>query len=134
MTAFRELSPLNRNVEVIFSLRVGGKGQNAHDIINKILELSWFDVESPNKVQFSSSLHTVSNFEFKMNFNLDERFPLPILSICKKSAIQSNLNIRTPLYTYFRFTHIFFKRMTRFTYLNSLYILCFRYSNLIYVL
>jgi hypothetical protein len=54
--------------------------------------------------------------------------------IQSKNNIQSNVDLRTPLHTYFRFTYYFFKRITLYTYSNSIYVLCFTYLNSIYVL
>jgi hypothetical protein len=53
------------------------------------------------------------------------------------NLVQSNLDLPTPPYAYFRFTYLFFifyTRITLNTYSNLIYVLCLIYSNLIYVL
>jgi hypothetical protein len=49
-------------------------------------------------------------------------------------ALQSNLDLHTPLFTYFRFPYYIFKRITLNRYSNLIYILHLMYSNSIYVL
>ncbi len=89
-----------------------------------VLHYCW--PEKDQKLEICKVKHKINLFSF----------PNMICFYVMKVIHQSNLDLRTPLFTYFWFTYYFFfvELITLNAYSNSIYLLHLTYSNLIYVL